>query len=149
MSDMHQSRRATEPTALGRHEIELRMLAVRDHVPGLRALIADWAMRADHDLDFIDDIRLAVDEVCALMFANCTSEDVVTLRLVVDPSHVRIDARVAVDPDDEPMVDGLSMRVLEALADSLDHGMNGTASEPTFRLSFRRSRQPRSRIGPG
>lgn len=148
MSDTHQSRPATRPTALGRHEIELRMLAIRDHVPGLRALIADWAMRADHDLDFIDDIRLAVDEVCALMLANCTAEDVVTLRLVVDPSRVRIDAWVPMAPDDEPMVDGLSMRVLEALADSLEHGLDGTVSERVFRLCFGRWRQPRSRSGP-
>jgi serine/threonine-protein kinase RsbW len=121
------------------------MLAVRDHVPALRALIADWSMRANHDLDFIDDVRLAVDEVCALTFANCTPEDIVTLRLVVEPSRVRIDARAPVRPtDDEPMVDGLSMRVLEALADSFDHGIDGTASERIFRLSFGRWRQPPS-----
>lgn len=112
-------------------------------------MIADLAMRVDHDLDFIDDIRLAVDEVCALTFANCTSEDVVTLRLVVDPSRVRIDARVRMGPnDDEPTVDGLSMRVLEALADSLEHGMDGTVSERVFYLCFGRWRKPRSQSGP-
>jgi serine/threonine-protein kinase RsbW len=121
------------------------MLAVRDHVPGLRALVAERAMRVDHDLDFIDDVRLAVDEVCALMLANCTPKDVLTLRLVVDGDQVRLDAWVPTRLTGEPVVIGLSLRVLEALADALDYGIDEEAAARTFRLGFsRRRRSPRA-----
>ncbi|HEY2700089.1 MAG TPA: hypothetical protein VGJ45_31845 [Pseudonocardiaceae bacterium] len=146
MSDRHQSRPATTPTALDRHELEVRMLAVRDHVPGLRALLAEQAMRADFDLDFIDDVRLAVDEVCALALVNCTPRDVLTVRLLVDATHVRIEASVPTTLD-EPRVNGLSLRVLQALADSLDHGIDENGTERVFHLGFGRSRRPHPSSG--
>jgi serine/threonine-protein kinase RsbW len=132
---------AAESIALGPHEMELRMLAVRDHVPGLRALVAERAMRLDHDLDFIDDVRLAVDEVCALVLANCTPADVLTLRLSVDSACVRINASVPTHPTGEPVIIGLSLRVLEALADSLDHTIDDNAAERTLRVGFARWRR--------
>jgi serine/threonine-protein kinase RsbW len=116
------------------------MLAVRDHVPGLRALLAEQAMRADFDLDFIDDVRLAVDEVCALALANCTQVDVLTIRLLVDAMRVRIEASVRTSLP-EPRVDGLSLRVLQALADSLDHGIYEDDAGRVFYLGFGRSRR--------
>lgn len=138
MSDAHQWGQATEPVALRRHEIELRMLAIRDHVPGLRALLGDRAMRADHDLDFIDDVRLAVDEVCAIMLANCSPTDVLVVRLLVDQRCVEISATVPATA--EPVVSGLSLRVLQALADSLDYWVEATSDGRVFRLDFGRTR---------
>ncbi|HEX4226754.1 MAG TPA: hypothetical protein VHZ97_30605 [Pseudonocardiaceae bacterium] len=138
MSDAPQWDQATDPVVLRRHEIELRMLAVRDHVPGLRALLADRAMRADHDLDFIDDVRLAVDEVCAIMLANCAPTDVLIVRLLVDPDRVEISARVPATA--EPVVSGLSLRVLQALADSLDYWAEDSTEGRAFRLDFGRTR---------
>lgn len=140
MSNADHPRPATDPPVLPRDEIELRMRAIRDHVPGLRALAAERAMRADHDLDFIDDFRLAVDEVCAIVLANCTSADTLTVRLIVNPNHVAIDASA---PLTVPRaVSGLSLRVLEALADSLDHWVDDEGAEQVFRVSFGRSRRP-------
>ncbi|HEY4020192.1 MAG TPA: hypothetical protein VGM75_15985 [Pseudonocardiaceae bacterium] len=138
MSGTPQWEPATEPVALRPHEIELRMLAVRDHVPGLRALLGDRAMRADHDVDFIDDVRLAVDEVYAIMLANCAPTDVLTVRLFVDQHRVEISARVP--RSGEPVVSGLSLRVLQALADSLDYWVEDTGDGPVFRLDFGRVR---------
>ncbi|HEY4460539.1 MAG TPA: hypothetical protein VGN81_39940 [Pseudonocardiaceae bacterium] len=129
-------------TILGRHELELRMLAVREHVPGLRALAAERAMRDDHDLDFIDDVRLVIDEVCTLMLANCAESDVLTMRLLVDAHCVRIDASVPTFLA-EPTLGPLSLRVLAVLADSLDYWIDDHAPTRFFRLSFSRSRPAR------
>lgn len=118
VSNTHHWRHVTEPTALARHEIELRMLAIRDHVPGLRAMAAERAMRSDHDLDFIDDVRLAVDEVCAIMLANCSSSDVLAMRVFVDQTRVEINASAPMRASE--VAGGLSLRVLQALAHSLD-----------------------------
>lgn len=142
MNDADQSRPGADPIMLDRHEIELRMLAVREHVPGLRALVAERAMRNDHDLDFIDDVRLVVDEVCALMLANCTHNDLLTIRLMVDAHHVRIDASVPTSFA-EPMVGTLSQRVLAALSDSFDYWVDDEAHTRLFRLSFGRARPVR------
>jgi serine/threonine-protein kinase RsbW len=128
----------TGPPALARHEIELLMLAIRDHVPGLRAMVAERAMRSDHDLDFVDDVRLAVDEVCAIMLGNCTPEDMLTMRLLVDPDGVAINAWVPLRGEDR--ADGLSLRVLRALADTLDLWVDDTGTEPVYRLAFARAR---------
>jgi serine/threonine-protein kinase RsbW len=132
----------SDSITLDQYEIELRMLAVREHVPGLRALVAERAMRSDHDLDFIDDVRLVVDEACALMLANCATTDVLTMRLLVDARCVRIDASVPT-PGPEPAIAALSLRVLEVLADSLDYWVDDLGSERLFRLSFSRSRPAR------
>jgi serine/threonine-protein kinase RsbW len=127
-----------EPAVPRRNEIELSMLAIRDHVPGLRALLAERAMRAEHDLDFVDDVRLAIDEVCAIMLANCSPADVLTLRLFTDSDRVDISARVATTG--EPVVGSLSLRVLQALADSFDYWVDDVGGVRVFRLDFGRSR---------
>lgn len=138
MSNTHHWRPVTESIALARPEIELRMLAIRDHVPGLRAMAAERAMRADHDLDFIDDVRLAVDEVCAIMLASCVSGDTLTMRMSVDRHQVVISAFVPMRA--EEMVGGLSLRVLRALASSLEFRVDETGGEPICRLDFCRIR---------
>jgi serine/threonine-protein kinase RsbW len=120
--------------------MEMRMRASREHVPALRALAGERAMRADHDLDFIDDLRLAIDEVCAIMMGSCTPSDVLTVRLRIAPRHVEILASVPLRAPEEPVADGMSLRVLEALADSLDYAVDDTDGERVFRLDFCRDR---------
>ena len=129
------------PVALRWNELELRMFAARHHVPGLRALVAERAMRADHDLDFVDDARLAVDEVCAIMLVNCGPTDMLTVRLLIDADHVEINAEAAMGTRGEATVGGLSLRVLESLADSLDHGVAWSGHERVLRVCFARNRR--------
>lgn len=124
----------------------LRMLAVRDHVPALRALAAERAMREDHDLDFVDDVRLAIDEVCSIMLANCSPRDELTLRLLVSPDRVEIDTWVRVPAGEEVSAGGLSLRVLRALANTLDYWVDEADGGSVLRFFFSKSR---SRTGPG
>ncbi|HJP78906.1 MAG TPA: hypothetical protein VJ914_31825 [Pseudonocardiaceae bacterium] len=133
-------RARTESTRLGPRDMEMRMRAFREHVPALRALVAERAMRADHDLDFIDDVRLAIDEVCAVMMGSCTPSDVLTVRMQIAPERVEIVASVPVRAREVPVVDGLSLRVLEALADSLDYSVDDLGGERVFSLCFSRDR---------
>lgn len=139
----HHSRQASGTSVLAEDEIELRMRAVRGHVPGVRALAAERAMRAGHDLDFVDDLRLAVDEVCAIMLDNCTPADLVTVRLAVGHGGAWIRAWVpCAGPE---TVNGLSLNVLRALADSLDYWVDDTGGQRTMLLAYGRtapSRRP-------
>ena len=129
------------PIALRWNELELRMFAARHHVPGLRALVAERALRADHDLDFVDDARLAADEVCAIMLVNCAPTQLLTVRLLVDAEGLEIDAEVALGTRGEAEVGGLSLRVLESLADSLDHRVVWIGDERVLCLRYARRRR--------
>lgn len=140
MSDHNGRTSPAESTELGPRDMEMRMRAHREHVPALRALAAERAMRADHDLDFIDDVRLAVDEVCAVMLGTCTPEAVLTVRMRIAPRDVEIVASVPVRAREGPDIDGMSLRVLEALADSLNYTVEQRDGESVFQLVFCRNR---------
>lgn len=120
-------------------EIELRMLATRERAPGLRALAADMAMRHDYDLDTIDDLRLIVDEICAILLANATIDDTLTVRLLIVTGRIEISAWVAISGDDEPAVKPLSVRILETLSDVFDCATAGSGAERVLRLTFVKS----------
>jgi serine/threonine-protein kinase RsbW len=101
-------------------EVEVRMLGDKDQVGAVRALAADMALRADFDLDTIEDIRLAVEEACATMVANTHPVGELVCRLLISPSTVEIAASVPVPDGRRPTVGQFSLRVLRTLSDSVD-----------------------------
>ncbi len=118
---MEQREPTTGERPLRQDEVELRMLASRDRAPGLRLFAADLAMRQDYDLDAIDDLRLVVDEMCAILLANAAPAAVMTVRLLVDKDRIEIAASVPVAADTtEPVIKPLSMRILQLLSDTFD-----------------------------
>lgn len=120
-------------------EIELRTLATPERAPGLRALAADMAMRHDYDLDAIDDLRLIVDEICAILLANATVADTLTVRLLIATGRIEIGASVALPGDDEPAMKPLSVRILQTLSDVFDCATVGSGAERVLGLSFVKS----------
>jgi hypothetical protein len=58
----------------------------------------------------------------------------------IAPERVEIVASVPVRAREEPVVDRLSLRVLEALADSLDYSVDDLGGERVFSLCFSRDR---------
>jgi serine/threonine-protein kinase RsbW len=107
------------------NEVEVRMLASRERVPGVRALAADMAMREDFDLDAIADLRLAVEEACATVLAVAEPESTLVFRMLVSANLLEINARAAVRPGAEPAVGTMSLRILSTLADSVDYWTSG------------------------
>lgn len=107
--------------ALRPNEVEVRMLASRERVPGIRAMAADMAMREDFDLDAISDVRLAVEEACATVLANAEPESVLSCRLLVSTKLLEINASAPLPDGQEPEVGSLSLRILRTLADSVDY----------------------------
>ncbi len=73
----------------------------------VRLVAAAVARRASHDEEFVEEVRLAVGEACALMVAaDVTSEDPVSIRLATDgrlrvqvSSTTPLQERVGVDLD--------------------------------------------------
>lgn len=121
------------------HEVEVRTLARHSGVPGLRALAADMAMRADFDLDTIADLRLAVEEACATVLANTDSDSILVCRMLISAAEVRITASVQLPDGWEPVVGPLSLRILRTLSESVDCWTNGSDSQRMFHVQLTKS----------
>jgi serine/threonine-protein kinase RsbW len=122
-------------------EVEVRMLASMDRVPGIRALAADMAMREDFDLDAIADLRLAVEEACATVLANADPGGMLVCRLLISQSDVEINAFVTLPGGRNPAVGPLSLRILRTLSDSVDYWTTRTNGQRVFHVQLTRSRR--------
>src|ERR1700712_3689400 len=102
--------------------VEVRVPAEVAYVATLRLTAASLAARCDLTIDDIEDLRLAVDEACALLLPHATSESVLeagfTLaagRLVVTTSVDAPDSSAA-----SPDRGGFAWSVLSALASEVE-----------------------------
>jgi serine/threonine-protein kinase RsbW len=89
-------------------------------MPGIRAIAAELALRADQDLDAVGDLRLAVEELCSTMANNTDPDQTMTTRLRVTPDRAEIHVDVPL-PHRRPAVSPLSLRILRVLCDSVDY----------------------------
>jgi serine/threonine-protein kinase RsbW len=101
----------------GAQVIEVRTAAIPEVVPTLRTIAADIAMRQDFDLDAIEDLRMAVDEACALLLPTAAGSD---LTCVFSATHGRIEVSVSVVADSPALTEdnALGWQLLTALTTS-------------------------------
>jgi anti-sigma regulatory factor (Ser/Thr protein kinase) len=107
-----------------------------------RITAATMASRADFDIEEIEDLRLAVDELCLSVVGGARS-GTVRLEFSVDDATISItcelDRRGELDEGDGPgEPDDLSIRLIEALVD--EHGRASSDGRRRAWLSKRRSR---------
>jgi serine/threonine-protein kinase RsbW len=121
------------------NEVEVRMLASRERVPGVRALAADMAMREDFDLDAIADLRLAVEEACATVLANAEPESTLICRLLVSADLLEINASATLRSGSDPEVGSMSLRILRTLADSVNCWTSTTNGQRQFHVQLTKS----------
>jgi len=108
-----------EVGALDDDVVELRVPATVAYVGTLRTLAASLAARCDLTIDEIEDIRLAVDEACALMLPHAVGGDPLQARFVLSVGAIYYEATVASGAGAEPDHDGFSWSILSALAEDL------------------------------
>ncbi len=99
--------------------LELRTAASSMVIPTIRMVAADLAARADFDLDSIDDLRMAADDLCGMLVRIAADTATLSCRFTVRPERIEVAADVDVDDDGaDPLATGsFSWRVLECLAD--------------------------------
>ena len=100
--------------------IELHTMADAIAIPTIRTVAADLAARADFDLDSIDDLRMAVDDVCAMLVQAAAEGGALVCRFTVLTDRIEVVAEVDADHLVDPLPTGsFDRRVLESLVDEV------------------------------
>ncbi len=100
--------------------IELHTVAKPVAIPTIRTVAADLAARADFDLDSIDDLRMAVDDACAMLGRLAAVNATLSCRFIVWAERIEVAAEVDADYSTDPLPTGsFGWRVLESLADEV------------------------------
>lgn len=117
--------------------VTLVIPAANDHIRFARLVMSTIATKAGFDYDTIDDLRIAVDELCASTIALATPGAELTVVYRADEEGVRVEGSApAIAPGPEASLPSeLSRLILKAVVD--DHGFHHTDGMASFSL-FRR-----------
>jgi serine/threonine-protein kinase RsbW len=148
---MSTSDRSDVRSAAGRGDpardvVELSIPVRADLVVLARLTAATVASRASFDVEEIEDLRLAVDELCVSLVSE-GSEGRLALRFVRGDEDIEVSCTYLAgsDPDGTAMSissDGLSARILDALVD--EHGRDGDGGQERIWLRKRRAPRPQA-----
>lgn len=103
--------------------IELHTPANTVMILVIRTVAADLATRADFDVDSIDDLRMAVDDACAMLVGIAARGATLSCWFTVRPNLLkRIEAVADVDVEDGATLPTgtFGWRVLECLAEAVN-----------------------------
>jgi serine/threonine-protein kinase RsbW len=90
------------------------------YVSTLRLTAASLAARCDLTVDDIEDLRLAVDEACALLLPHASAGAVISAHFELTTGQLRVETSVATEDVAEPDKEGFAWTVLGALTTDLD-----------------------------
>jgi serine/threonine-protein kinase RsbW len=100
--------------------VEVRTPADVVYVSTLRLTAASLAARCDLTIDDIEDLRLAVDEACALLLPHASPDATLTARFVLHGGRLEVETAVPTTEAAEPDRSGFAWTVLGALASTVD-----------------------------
>ena len=100
-------------------EVELRFPADGAYVSVLRTVTAGVAARSQLTVDEIEDLRIAVDEACALLLPHARPGASLTATFTLEIGRIAFVASVAAEPGADPDRSGFAWTVLRALADDV------------------------------
>ncbi|MPY78468.1 MAG: ATP-binding protein [Actinophytocola sp.] len=100
-------------------DIEMRLGANLVHLPIVRAVAVNIAMRADFDVDAISDLELAVDEACSSLITHAVAGSVLSCRFTIGADDIMFTATITSTEDVTPSESTFGWRVLTTLADDV------------------------------
>lgn len=103
-----------------RDEIEVRLPASLVHLPIVRSVAVNIAMRADFDIDAISDLEMAVDEACSSLITKAAPESTLDCRFRIRGHEIGFAATVQSLDDDVPSNTTFGWRVLTTLTDTVE-----------------------------
>lgn len=100
--------------------VRLRVPAVSAYLSVLRTATAGLAARQDFTLDEIEDLRIAVDEACALLLPSAIPGADLDCEFELSTDELRITVSVQTLDGAEPSRNSFAWTVLSALAGQVD-----------------------------
>ena len=100
--------------------VEIKVPADSSYVALLRTATATLAARADFTLDEIDDLRIAIDEACALLLPNAQPDATLQCSFTVADNSLDIAVTTATRTATKPDPTSFAWMVLTALAGEVD-----------------------------
>lgn len=106
-------------------EVTIRLPAQSIYVAVLRTAVAGVAARADFTIDDIEDLRIAVDEACALLLASAAPEAVLSCHFTGRANAVLATLSATVVDATLPDESSFGWLVLNALAGTVQADIDG------------------------
>jgi serine/threonine-protein kinase RsbW len=103
--------------------VEVRLPAASAYLSILRTATAGLAARLDFTLDEIEDLRIAVDEACAMLLPQAAAGHDLTCRFQLDHDALDVTVSLQTTAGSLPERDTFSWTVLTALAGEVDAGV--------------------------
>ena len=98
----------------------------------LRTATAGLAARLDFTIDDIEDLRIAVDEACALLLERARPGSDLTCSFFLRGDTLRVSVAASCESPQPPSRDGFAWTVLAALTTSLDALVDGDTMRITL-----------------
>lgn len=106
-------------------DVELRIPADSAFLAVLRTATAGLAARLDFTLDDIEDLRIAVDEACAMVLPQARTGSDLTCSFHLGPRSLTISVAAECDAPRQPSRDGFAWTVLSALTSTATAEVDG------------------------
>ena len=104
--------------------VEIRLPADSAFLSVLRTATAGLAARLDFTLDEIEDLRIAVDEACAMLLPYAIETAQLLCRFQLTPDTLSVTVTLPTTRGQLPERDTFSWTVLSALAGEVDTGLD-------------------------
>lgn len=111
--------------------VQLTLPAASAYLTVLRTATASLAARLDFTLDDIEDLRIAVDEACALLLVSAVPGSSLECRFALEPGVMKVLVTVESLDGEPPSTETFAWTVLTALA-----GEVASSTEPGSRVSI-------------
>jgi serine/threonine-protein kinase RsbW len=118
--------------------VTIKLPAAGAYLSVLRTATAGLAARLDFTLDEIEDLRIAVDEACAMLLTQAVAGADLECQFALQTDGMRISVSVLTIDGLEPSRDTFAWTVLSALAGEVDSEA-GVDNRVTIALIKRRS----------
>ena len=106
-------------------DVELRIPADSAYLAVLRTATAGLAARLDFTLDDIEDLRIAVDEACAMVLPQAREHSDLTCSFELAATRLTVAVTAMCDAPKPPNRDGFAWTVLSALTNEVHAEVEG------------------------
>ncbi len=106
-------------------DVMLRIPANSAYLAVLRTATAGLAARLDFTLDDIEDLRIAVDEACAMVLPQARPDSDLTCTFDLQPARLTVAVTADCDSPRPPNREGFAWTVLAALTSEVSADVEG------------------------